>query len=251
MGRTTLRRGAGTLLVAMVAATTVWPLSVSAATHVITLDKQIIRGEEGDRVNLGVFITPQDLIGQVCSVTVVGNNNRSVHPGNDVEVSSFDTVILPAVEDSPNKETVSNGELTLNEEISFTLVLGPDGVYSAELQATLNCRPQSTTTTSSTTTTTEETTTTTGETTTTSSTTTTVPPEASSTSTTSTPVAETTTSTTPPEVAPDTIAPTTTGATPDTLPFTGVSTRGVALVAYLALAAGIALVSLSRRHAND
>ncbi|HEX2154810.1 MAG TPA: hypothetical protein VHL52_12640 [Acidimicrobiia bacterium] len=232
----------------MIASVTVLPLSAVAATFTVTLEKQIIRGEAGQRVVLGTFDTPGDLVGQVCSVTATGNNNTSVHVGNDVEVTSANTVTLVGVEDAPNKTTVANGNLSLGEQISFTLVLGPDPVYSAELDVTLNCQPEATTTTTSTTTssttTTAPTTTTTVADTTTSSTTTTIAPE-----TTSTSIANTTTSTTTAtDVSPTTtVAPTTTSQTSDTLPFTGVSSDDLARIAYIGLAAGVGLVLLTRR----
>lgn len=246
MNRGILRRLGGTLMFAMFVGAVAWPLSVSAATHVIELDRQDVRGEEGERVALGTFDTPTDLIGNTCSVTASGNNNTSVHPENDVEVTSQNTVVLVGVEDTENKTTTASGSLTLSDVISFTLVLGPDGVYSAELQVTLDCQPASTTTSSTT-----STSTTTSQ--ATSTTTTTIPPETSSTSITSTTAAPegTTTTTVPPEVSPTTAAPTTTvGDTSDTLPFTGVGSGDLAAVAYVALAAGTGLVLLTRRRDN-
>lgn len=249
MDRGILRRAAGMATLVLVFGMVVAPLSVSAATHVITLEKQIIRGEEGDRVNLGTFDTPADLVGQVCSVTASGNNNESVHPGNDIEVTSESTVVLEGVEDSANKTTVAAGSLSLSEDISFTLILGPDGVYSAELDVTLDCESATTTSTTTTTEATSTTSTTLAPTTTS----TTAPPETSSTSITSTTVeAEPTTTTEGPEVSPTTVEPSTTvGETSDTLPFTGVGSGDLAAVAYLALAVGTGLVLLTRRRPNQ
>jgi hypothetical protein len=249
MSGTTTRRGAGLIAFAVVASVALLPLSAAAATFTVTLEKQIIKGEAGQRVALGTFDSPDDLVGQVCSVTATGNNNTSVHVGNNVEVTSANTVTLVGVEDAPNKTTVASGNLTLGEQVSFTLVLGPDPVYSAELDVTLDCQPEATTTTTSSTTTsstttTAPTTTTTVADTTTSSTTTTIAPE-----TTSTSIANTTTSTTTAtDVSPTTtVAPTTTSQTSDTLPFTGVSSDDLARIAYIGLAAGVGLVLLTRR----
>lgn len=214
------------------------PLTALAASFMIELEKQIINGEPGQRIDMGTFTTPAEFVGQQCTVAALGNNNESVHLGNDIEVSSVNIVVLEGVEDAPNKTTVADGVLDLNDQITFTLVLGDDPVYSAELSITLDCQPQQTTTTTTeppTTTTTEPSTTTTTEPQTTTTT------EAATTTTTTEP----STTTTEPEVSSTTTVPETT--TPETLPFTGTDSDELAVVAFIALAVGGGLVLLSHR----
>lgn len=244
------RRGAGLLVVALVAVAV--PLSALGASYTVSLEKQIVRGSEGDRVSLGTFTMPDELIGLSCTVTATGNNNESVHIGNNIEVSSVNTVVLVGVEDAPNKVTQASGLLEVGSEVSFTLVLGPDPVYSAEFDVTFECEtPETTTTTQP-----VETTVTTPTTETTEpepSSTTTIPVETSSTSiATTTTVEPATSSTLRPEVSSTTIRPTTTGgATSDTLPFTGLGTEGLAVIAFAGLAAGAGLLLLTRRASDE
>lgn len=242
----TRRKVAGLFVMVLLIAAAV-PMTAIAATFEVVLEKQIIRGEPGESFPLGTFDVPADFQGQVCSVVAIGNNNRSVHPDSNITVASASTVMLLDVEGSPNKTTTANDEIQLGETVSFTLTLGPDGVYSAEFSVQFDCQPPPTTTTEPPTTTTEPPTTTTEPPTTTTEapTTTTLAP---------TTTTEATTTTQEPEVSSTTIAATSTTAdddTDDTLPFTGTDTDDLAYVAYAALAAGIGLVLLGRRGAED
>lgn len=125
----------------MVAGVLVVPQDAVAGTFEVTLDKQVIRDDPGTTHDLGTFPVPDDLVGQVCTVTSTGNNNESVHPGNDVAVTSANTVVLDGVEDSSNKTTIASGQLTLASTVSFVLTLGPGGTYSAELDVLFDCQP--------------------------------------------------------------------------------------------------------------
>ncbi len=229
------------VLVGLVAAPTV----ASTATHVIELPKTIVFGVEGQEIDLGTFATPADLVGYRCAVSTSGNNNVSVHVGNDLLVTSADSVTLFGVEDAINKRTEAAGLLTLGDQITFTLVLGPDGIYSAEQRIEFDCQAPPTTTTTQpddTSTTMPEVTTVPGETTTTG------PPESDTTLPTTTlpEEPEDTTTTTGPEVGAET---TTTASEPvGTLPFTGApGSDQMAVLALLAIATGSGLVVSTRR----
>jgi hypothetical protein len=235
---------AALMTVGVLASLLSFPLVASAAAFQVELEKQVIRGAAGDRIDLGTSDVPESFVGLTCTVAAMGNNNESVHVGNNIEITSVNTVTLVGVEDSRNKDTFADGPLTLADTVSFTLVLGPDPVYSAELSVTFDCPDQETTTTTvveTTTTTTPETTTTVAETTTTTV----------DVTTTSTTTPETTT--TAPESTTTTVqvAPTTTpSTTPATLPFTGDESEDLAIVALVALLAGGALVLTTRRSAE-
>jgi hypothetical protein len=246
-----LRRGAGSVLLAallaagLVMSVVAFPLRAAAETFEFALEKQIIRGTPGEQIDLGSRSVPESLVGQLCTVEAIGNNNRSVHPGNNIVVSSVNSVTLVGVEDARDKDTFASGHLELGDTVSFTLILGQDPTYSAEFRVVFDCFQQETTTT----TVPETTTTTVAETTTTTvaETTTTTVPE-----TTSTTVDVTTTSTTTPETTTTVqVAPTTTpSTTPDTLPFTGVESDALGIVALVALVAGSGLVLLTRKSAE-
>lgn len=226
----------------MLTAVVAMPLVASAETFSVELEKQIIRGAAGQSFDLGTFSTPEALVGDTCTVEAIGNNNESVHIGNDIIVTSGNSVTLVGVEDSSGKDTFADGPLTLSDTVSFTLELGDDPIYSAEFLVIFDCPEVEETTT---TTTVPETTTTVPETTTTVPETTTTVPETTTTSvdvtTTSTTMAPTTT-TAPPEVQATTV--------PSTLPFTGVDSDHLAIVAFLALTAGSGLVLMTRQNAE-
>ncbi|MEZ5165420.1 MAG: hypothetical protein R2695_02645 [Acidimicrobiales bacterium] len=79
-------------------------------------------------------------------------NNASVHPGNDLVVASGeDSVVLRGVEGAPGKVTTAEATLMLGPVITVTLVMGPDGIFSAGAKAdvVLECVPPKHTTTTS------------------------------------------------------------------------------------------------------
>lgn len=202
----------------------------------------VIRAPAGTEHLLAATAVPSDLRGKLCAVTVHGSNQESVHPGNDLVIASGgDSLVLADVEGVAFGQLEEEGSLRLGEGLTVTLVMGPDGVFSAGMTVRVSCPETSSSSTSQPTTTVAETTSTQGDTTTTMG------------DTTSTTQAETTTTiqvtTTSSSPTTSTIPTTTTmgtSTTPTTLPFTGGRTQ-TAVVALAALAAGIALLALSRK----
>ena len=138
-----------TILLVMAMALPSW-----AATLSIDLPLEVVIADPGERELLHVENVADGLVGQTCSVTATGNNNESVHPGNDIEIVSGNTVTLAGVEDVANKTTTADGVLTLTDTITITLIMGEDEVYSGALSVHLVCGATTTTTTSTSTTTT-------------------------------------------------------------------------------------------------
>ncbi len=149
----------------------------------------IVFAPEGAAVSLREPTTPESLgleAGALCNVSAVGVNQRSAHPGNDVQVGDAAAfVTLQDVEAFPNKTTIAYDgiQLVLPALISYVLIMGPDEVYSGGLMVEFDC-PETPTTTTPTTTTTI--------------------PDESPTTTTTTPQATTTTTSPPPVDAPET-----------------------------------------------
>lgn len=244
------RRAAGLAVISLLAGVALMPMAAMADSFAVDLPRSVRRGDPGSTHHLRTYSVPDSLIGQSCTVEALGNNNHSVHRDNNIVVSSVNSVTLVDVEEFPNKDTMASGLLTMSDSVTFTLVMGADGVYSANFRVVFECQPEQTTTTTipETTTTVPETTTTVPETTTTvPETTTTVPG-----STTSTTVQVSTTSTVPETTTTVVVGPTTTTpTTSDTLPFTGVDSDQLAIVALLALGAGSGLVALSGRSKEE
>jgi hypothetical protein len=173
------------------------------AQAIITIPINTVAHESGQLASAPV---PADLQGLQCSVEATAENQSSVHPGNDLIVSSgSDSVTLSDVERAAGVTTTADGPLTLGTEVVVTLSLGPDGVFSGGLIVTIECGPTTTTTTPS------ETTTTTVP------VTTTIPGGGGGGGGGTTTVPTTTAS---PTVAPTTVTPTTTTASPSVAPTT-------------------------------
>lgn len=107
---------------------------------------------------------PGELVGATWDVAAIAGNQESVHPDNDLIVSSGqDSLVLEDVEGEAFLERTSAGSMTLRSQITVTLMMGQDEVFSGGITVEVRCPdPQvTTTTTASTTTTVAETTSTT------------------------------------------------------------------------------------------
>lgn len=170
----------------------------------ITLPFEIIEGTPGSEH----LLWTGDLPPGVCTIIAVeGANNTSVHPDNDLRVSDgLTTVWLRDVERAPGVSTVADGPIEAAGPVDVTLILGPHGLYSADLVLQVDCGtlPETTTTTE-----------TPPSTTTTTTTTTTAPPVTFTTTPTTTTTVPVTSTTLPPETT-----TTTTGSPPTTVTVT-------------------------------
>ena len=112
----------------------------------------VVRADPGAEVSLNSVAVPTELVGLECSVQSRSENNSSVHPGNDLVVTSGpESVVLSDVEGSAGKVTTATATVTLGDDIAVTLIMGPDGVFSAGARAAivLECIVPETTTTGS------------------------------------------------------------------------------------------------------
>lgn len=190
---------------------------------IVPLDT-VVRAPAGSSTVLAEIAVDSDLVGLECTIEASAINQSSVHPGNDIVVSTgTSSVTLRDVEGEPSKSTTADGTVILGPAITLTLIMGPDGVFSAGASVQFTCAPPTTTTTSTTSTTTTSTTTTT--TTSTTTTATTVPTSVAPTTATTVPTTTTmptTTTTTRPEVQ---VLPA--QAEAQQLPATGIGVIGV------------------------
>ena len=186
------------------------PGAAVAQEPIITIPIDTVAHESGV---LATAPVPAEFQGSKCNVSAEADNNSSVHPGNDLIVASgFDSVTLFDVEREAGALTTASGDLTLGSEVTVSLSLGPDGIFSGGITVTIgSCETVTTTTPPPS----ETTTTTTSSTTTT---TTTQSPTVSPTSTT------TTTTTQSPTVSPTSTTTTTTTQSPTVSP-TSTTTR--------------------------
>jgi hypothetical protein len=225
------------------------PGTAVAQEPIITIPINRVADESGV---LATAPVPAELQGSRCNVQAEAENQSSVHPGNDLIVASgSDSVTLFDVEREAGALTTASGDLTLGSEVTVSLSLGPDGIFSGGIIVTIGSCETPTTTTPTTTTPTTTTTTTPTTTTTTPTTTTTGSPTVGPTSTTTTTGSPTvgptsTTRTTTPVVAPTTVRP---GGTA----FTGVeNVVPLGAIALMLMTGGSGLLWLgSRRRRNE
>jgi hypothetical protein len=133
-----------------------------------------VQAGEGEVVQLVSVPVDSELVGATCSWEFHATNQESVHPGNDLILSTGGTdTVVPGVENAPGQVLDVAGSFQLGETVTVSLRMGPDEVFSAGLSVEVLCEGDvvpttATTTPASTTTTTPATTTTTAAPTTTS-----------------------------------------------------------------------------------
>ena len=223
------------LLVVVLAVASLGLTAIGAEADDISLEvplPTVVRAPAGTEHLLAATTVPGDFVGKLCAVTAHGSNQESAHPGNDLVIASGDdSLVLADVEGEAFGESSEEGALRLGDGLTVTLVMGPDGVFSAGMSVRISCPETSSSSTSlpTTSTTLPGTTSTMGDTTTTGGETTTT--------------VEATTSSTVTTTPSSTTAPT---STVTTLPFTGGGGK-TAMAALAALAAGVALLAVSRK----
>jgi LPXTG-motif cell wall-anchored protein len=127
---------------------------------VIPLDTVVYIPWDSTRL-LATEPVPEQFIGQSCGVSGISRNQDSVHPDNDLIIrSGASEVILENVEAEPGETLHAAGTLMLGSEVTVTLHMGPDAVFSAGIDVVIDCSQVTPTTIESTTSTTLLTTTT-------------------------------------------------------------------------------------------
>jgi len=113
--------------------------------------EEVITGEPGSIHPAGLIDIPDEFIGQVCEVTVIGANNDSVHPGSNIILTGgATTVVIPDVEAIAGEVIRGTATVTVaGTSITVEVQLGPDGIFSGaatQVQATCEGPPPTTTT---------------------------------------------------------------------------------------------------------
>ncbi len=256
-------------------------LPASAVDDIVIPINTVVRSAEGLLTQLKSVDVEPELVGSTCPVRAEAGNNRSVHPGSDLIISTgSDSTTLVDVEGVGNGVTVATSDLTLGDTLTVTLRMGADRVFSGGITVTVACseapapKPETTTSTKPATTTSTEAPTTPTEATTTptEATTTSTKPESpaptqtkatttpttGATTTSKAPDVVTSSSTTPPNTA-GTAAPEETTTTVDTevlgvqierggdeLPLTGASTELLTALGFTLMATGLMVRRLAR-----
>lgn len=107
----------------------------------LTVDTTYVWADPGTHVELGrAPVSGVPASGDaVCTwtATATSSNQHSVHPGNDIVVSSGATsIVLSGVEDVAGGAVTGSATGVLGDELVATLVVGPDGVFSGGVTVT-------------------------------------------------------------------------------------------------------------------
>lgn len=107
---------------------------------VIPIDTVVRNVGVGSVTPLETVAVPEENQGELCAVSAHAENQRSVHPGNDLIVQSgSDSGVLEDVERESGGVTEAPGTLTLGETIVVSLRMGEDDVFSAGFDIIIDC----------------------------------------------------------------------------------------------------------------
>ena len=99
-----------------------------------------IRGEPGSVTTLATAEVDDDLVGATCEAVVIERNNESVHPDNDLIISSGTwSATLEDFESDALSVNEIEGQITLGETVVVELRFGPNGVSSAGFEIKFDC----------------------------------------------------------------------------------------------------------------
>jgi hypothetical protein len=108
----------------------------------------VVEASEGTETELATADVPAEFAHHFCMVTAHAQNQESVHSGNDLLVrSGTSQVVLADVESEPGGIIEAAELLELGDVIAVSLIMGPDGVFSAGIEVTVECVPDESTTT--------------------------------------------------------------------------------------------------------
>ena len=114
--------------------------AASAIDDIVIPVDTVAFGNEGDLLDLATVTVDPALVGATCVAELQADNNPSVHPDNDLIITTGTfSVVVPDIEATPGEVTTVAGELVLGETIVIQLRFGPDGVTSGGLTVSFDC----------------------------------------------------------------------------------------------------------------
>ena len=133
------------------------PALAQADIVIIDIDR-IVRGAEGEIIEVASIAVDPALVGATCGGSARTENNSSEHPNNDFIIESGEsTAEILNYERLAGQTTSMTGTLVLGDTVTASIRLGPDRVASEGVAIKLSClielAPPPTTTTTTTTTT--------------------------------------------------------------------------------------------------
>lgn len=115
-------------------------LATPAQADILLEFDELIFGAEGSVRTVGQVDVPDDLVGRNCQISAIAENQASVHPGNDVIVSTGDSqAVIVGVEDEVNGGTVETYQVVVGPSIVVQLRFGEDEMSSLGFGLSFDC----------------------------------------------------------------------------------------------------------------
>ena len=115
------------------------PAGAQPGSFVIDLEG-VATGAVGSVLQVASETVDPQFVGATCTVSGATENNSSVHPDNDLILTSGTTTAeVGDIEDIPGQVVTGSGPMTLGETIDVSLRFGPDGLTSAGIRLTFTC----------------------------------------------------------------------------------------------------------------
>lgn len=132
-----VRRGLRSCLVAVGALM----LLAGPAGADISIDfDDFIKGPPGSLTKVAEVEVPAEFVGNTCVLAVIAENQASVHPGNDLIVSTGDSeAVILGVEDEVNGGTSQEYAMVVGSTIVVRLRFGPHGISSLGFTLAFDC----------------------------------------------------------------------------------------------------------------
>ena len=135
-----MRIGFGGVVVA--AAMIAMSTGAAAVDDVVFTASGVVSGGEGEIRLLGEVTVAPELVGATCTGRAETANQDSVHPNNDMIITTGTTQAeIPDFESAPFKVTPLSGTVVLGPTVRFEVRLGPTFVSSGGVVVTLDCTP--------------------------------------------------------------------------------------------------------------
>jgi len=102
----------------------------------------VIRGPEGSLRTVAQVDVPPDFVGDLCVLSVIAENQASVHVGNDLIVSTGDSqAVILGVEDEAFEPTSQDYAMVVGSTIVVELRFGKDALSSLGFGLSFDCEP--------------------------------------------------------------------------------------------------------------
>ena len=138
--RGTMRIGFGGVIAA--AAMIAMSTGAAAVNDIVFTASGIVSGGEGEIRLLGELTVAPELVGATCTGRAETQNQESVHPNNDMIITTGTSQAeIPDFESAAFKVTPLAGTVVLGPTIRFEVRLGPTFVSSGGVTVTLDCTP--------------------------------------------------------------------------------------------------------------